>query len=334
MRRILYSLLAVLVAMFLVALPVFAYLTNPTSMTIVDRMAFRNLAQNGDITIIFHYKIACTSYPTTPATSTILFRLYDIDGTTLKATSTPYMYSLFTTYGYGNGISGFYFPASSNLTWGASYKINIYGLPSYYTGLSPVTVDMTPLYWNMDNSTQEIQREKFYDYIIKLCDDFKPIYGSVPLKTTTDGEIALSIYGESYLTGAVPGIYKMCPQLFFSQVYVPTKMTTENYTMDLANKYKTRLQHTDIERGTNRVGALFGVSGEFLIGFVVIGLCVGACVYCMRKGWGLESGLTVATGIVICAAVLVGNVIFTMVMVGMLAAAIVLFWILYLKRAS
>lgn len=333
MRRALLAVILFLIILTVIATPVFAYLDNPTSMTIESVMWFRNVAVDGDMACIFHYNIAYGTYPDTPASETIIFRLYDTDGETLKAVNAPYSYVLFATRGYGNGISSFYIPPGSGMAWGESYKINIHGLPLYFTGLSSYMEDIAAADWSTEDSAMASQQKALYDYVLKLCDDFKNIYTAVPLKVATDGEFSLSPYGESYLTGAIPGIYSMCSQLFFSQVYVPRTMTTDNYTLSLAEQYKKRMEHTDIERGGNRIGAIFHVSGEFFYGVITTVLCIVACVITMRKGWGIESGLVISAGLVILAAVLIGDWIFTLCMVGMLVAAILLFWILHLKRA-
>lgn len=326
-------LFAMLIASLLLAVPVFAFLDNPTSMSVESVKWFRNVAVDGDMVGIFRYKIPYGAYPATPASSTIMFRLYDTDGVTLKATNTPYVYVLFATNGYGDGVSSFYLPPGSG-TWGASYKINIYGLPAFYSGLPSYVLDIAVADWSTANSTTEAQRDDLYNYVLQLSDDLKTIYTTIPLKAATDGAFTLSPYGESYFTGAIPGIYSMCPQLFFSQVYVPQKITTDNYTMALAEQYKSRLQGTDIDRGTRRIGALIGVGGQFVSGFFVIGLCVWACIYAYRKGWGIESGLLISGGIVTGAAALLGDAMFTIVMVAALVAGIAIFWILHLKRAN
>ncbi len=317
-----------------IATPALAFLDNPNSMTIENIRWFQNLAADGDMACIFHFNIDYDSYPDTPASDTIVFRLYDTDGETLLAANSPYAYVLFKTNGYGDGVSSFYIPAGSNMTWGESYKINIYGLPAYFSGLDDYIIDIAAADWSTADTDSESQKGALYDYILELCDDFKTIYTDVPLKAATDGEFTLSPYGEGYFTGAIPGIYSMCPQLFFSQIYVPTTMATENYTLGLGEEYGKRLEDTDLGRGAERVGAVFGVPGEFFWGFWTVVLSIAACIWTMRKGWGIESGMLISAGLVILAAVLVGNWMFTLVMVGMLAAAIAIFWILHLKRAT
>jgi len=265
----------------------------------------------------------------------MLFRLYGVDGITLLSTVTPANYSLFETYGYGNSISCFYFPASENLTWGSAFKINLYGLPAYFTGLSPVTIDMSSPDWNSEDTSQKSQRTAFYDYIVELGGTLSTIYPDIPLLVTTDSNVALSVYGAAYLASAIPGIYSLCPQLFFSQVYVPTVMTTQNYTMLMGTTYESRLEGTDLMRGLNRVGGYIGgVSGFFVLAFFTLGIAIAAVIFCIRKGWGFESGAIVAAGIILCSAVLSGNILYTLVMIGSLIAIIALSWVFYHKRTA
>ena len=85
MKRLLLSSVLAIVLLCVVAAPVYA-LEPPDSMSIESVRAFRNLAETGDAVIIFHYKIGYgAGYPTTPASSSIIFRLYAENGTLLAA---------------------------------------------------------------------------------------------------------------------------------------------------------------------------------------------------------------------------------------------------------
>ncbi len=325
-------LVIMLLAVF--AEPVLAYLTNPSSMSIESVRSFRNCAVTGDTAIVFHGKVAFAgAYPTTPASGTIGIRLYN--GTTLLKSTAPYVYSLFETYGYGDFISVFYLTTSDNITWGSSYRINMCGYPAFFTGLTDVDYYMAVSDWNSAATDQTTQRDEFYDYIIELCNEFQGIYPDVPLKTTTDGEIALSVYGESYFLGAIPGLYAICPQLFFSQIYVPTPMDVQPYTNDTGDQYGERTEEgkSDIKRGADRLAATMGAGGKTLLVFVILAGCIGICVWTMRSGWGIEPGIALSVAVGIFAALWLGDTMWSLIMIGSLIGVMGIMFIFFQKRA-
>lgn len=333
MKRAARISLIVIVALIIIATPVFAYLEPPSgTMTFSSVRAFQNTVEDGDVTIIFDYNIPYSSYPTTPATLSIVFRCYSPDGATLLNTATPYNFTLFETAGYGYGVNVFYFPASENLSWGAAYILNIQQLPLYYNPAGSISYTLV----STDYSSATLQTDSQYDvynYILGICDDYQAYYPDVGLKSTTDTAIVLSAYGEAYFRGGIPGLQLICPQLFLVQTYSPELMPTENYTMELGEQYSERLIGTDIERGAERLGDYFGVGWYFVLAVFTFGLALVPSIWTSRKGWGIEPGLAIATVIVICASLLIGNAVFTIVMIGSLVAAMALMYVFLLKRA-
>lgn len=321
----------ILIAIILALLPVAVYaLTPPTSISVQSVRAFQNVATAGDMAIIFHYKITYTPYPTTPADKTFIFRLYADNGT-LLATSTPYVFSFFSTKGYGDGVSSFYFTVQPS--WEEAFIINILGVPAYYEPIQISNYTMSLSDYSSAVDTTDAQAD-LYNYIIGICNDFISIYADVPLKATTDTGTILSDYGEAYFRATVPGIQAMSSQLFFVQAYVPEQMPVTSYNMSLQTQYSTRLQGTDIMRGANRLGVkLGGISGAFVLGIVVLGTCIGTGVWTQRKGWPIELAMFVCVGIVILAALLIGDWAFTLAMIIGLVAGIGIMYIFFLKRA-
>jgi hypothetical protein len=337
-RRVILSGVLAVMAVLALALPAFALpLDPPTSLTIPSVKVFQDLAEDSDRLIVFHSRITYASYTglaDTPASMTFALRLFSPDGNTLLAESSPYSFTYFQTYGYKDGVSAFYFPAADNLTWGLAYKINMLGMPPYYDPAQTYTYTLT----TADYSTatgQVDSRLEMYTHIISLCDDFHDYYPDYNLKTSTDTGVVLSVYGEAYFRAVVPGIQTMCPQLFIVQSYVPEKMPiTPAYDLSLQETYKETLEGSDLMTGADRLGEYMGhISGMFVFGIITFLLCIGICIYTMRKGWGLEPGLLVSAGITICGSLLLGDVLFTIVMIGGLIAAMGIMWVLFMKRA-
>ena len=308
----------------------------PDALQIIDAAVFQNVSQTGDFAVIFHGKINYDSdngtYPETPASKTIMIRMYSDNGTLIASTQ-PYVYSLFQTNGYGDFISGFYFSAADAPTWGEDHRLNITGSPAYYSPIpTPINYTLQPSDY-FDSSGQEENREGVYLYIIQLCDEFQAIYPDVNLKSTTDVGTVLSAYGEAYLKSAIPGLENICPQLFYVQVYTPDTIDVVPYNLDLADEMATHTEGGELQRGMNRVGEFFDVSGEFVWGVLVFIGSIIAMIFTSRKGWTIWPGMAVSFLLVILIAVLIGDFMFNLMMIIALLGAIGIVWILQLRRA-
>lgn len=335
MKRVFIIVLAVLAVTLLVASPVLAYLSPPSSaMSIQSVRVFRNLAVDGDVGVFFHYRVPYDTPPTeASATDSIAFRFYDTDGVTVLASNVPYVFALFETNGYGDGASMFYFSDNLSITWDAAHKITIEGLPAYYDPIpSPAVYLLTSADFS-DAVTQAANRAELYTYIIGICDTFKTIYSDVILKSSTDSGVVLSEYGESYFRSAVLGIQNMCPQLFFAQSYIPLVMAVEPYDLSLPETYAVRLVGTDFYRGADRLGDEIGVTAHFMFAIFTFAGAIGVCIFTMRKGWGLEPGMVAAFCVGLIAALLVGDVLFGIIMIVSLLAGIGIMFVFFQKRA-
>jgi len=320
------------------ASPAFAYLINPSSISIPDVKVFRNLAETGDCLYVFSYDIEIPSdnYSTTPASDSIIFRLYDTDNTTVKAVATPYVYPYFESNGYADGISSFYFGASDNASvWGSDLQIEVYGWPSFY---SPTISEKFPI-TSSDYvlvTTQETNRSLLKDFVLLLADRLAADYQDtgVILKSTSDSGIVLSSYGEMYFRGAIDGLDALCPELFFIQVVVPEVMEVEPYDTSLADTLRAaHYTGGDMERGFNRIGDVIGVSGDVAVAILFFGLSLGLCIWTTRKGWGVEVGLGLSALVGTLSAVLVGSILFTILMCVSFVAVGGIVYLTLLKRA-
>lgn len=321
-----------------VAIPALA-LVLPESIAVNDARVFRHLAQENDSLYVFERTLSWASdnYPSeSPASDSILFRLYDTDNTTLKATATPYVFSFWTgVNGYGKGVDAFYFSASDNApAWGAEAKINIYGLPAFFDPPQTATYTLTAGDYTSAN-TQVENREELYNYILLLADRLETNYpdDGITLKTSSDSGIVLSTYGELYFRGAIEGLQNLCPDLFFIQVYIPEMMPVEPYDMSLQTTYTDRLDDTDMERGFDRLGDVLGITGIAVTAGVFFVLVLALCIYCVKKDYGLEAGIGGSSLIGILSALVIGDLLFTLLMVATLLAGIGLVYLIFLNKA-
>jgi len=333
MKRLLLTLMVVVVLS-----PVgyaFAAITAPDSISINTISAFRNLAEDGDVAIMFHYSMpyASDNYSTTPASQSTVFTLKDTDNVTILQTGAPYVTPLFGSNGYGEGVGAFYFSAADNFTWNAAVTINIAGLPNYYEKESnspPLTLSDY-----VSATTQEANRLLMKDYILLECDKLTASYSDtgVVLKATSDVGSVLSGYGESYFRGVVPGLQDLVPALFYIQSLTPEQMAVVDYDMSLGDTYGDRLATDDLGKGFTRMGDLIGVSGSFFSAIIMFAGTIVLCVWANKKGWRPEIGLLGGGLLTVLLALLVGDTVFTVMMIAALVAAIGIIWLTLLKKA-
>lgn len=332
MKRLFLSLLMALLIIATTGQMAFAFLTAPTSMSVKDVNVFRNLAETGDMLVVFHYKVAYGAYPTTPASDSIIFRLYAVDGTTLLNQSRPYNFSSFATNGYGDGVASFYFTAADAPTWGLGYFLDILVTPAYYSPSTSITYELTASDYSAA-VTQTDARYDLYNYVIGLCDDLKDIYPTVSLKAVTDSGTVLSVYGEPYFRAVIPGLQSLSPQLFFVQTTLPTAITVVPYSMN-ATMTAGVLSGSDLERGARRIGETFGdISANAVFGGMFFIISTGICVLCYRKGWGVEPALMICVLLGIGSALIVGGFFFTLTMVFGLVGGMGISYIFLFRRA-
>lgn len=331
MRKLLLYLSVALLVTIAIGMPVYA-VEAPDNKGDLDVRVFRNLAETGDMLVVFQWNWDYSdNYSDTPASDSIMYRLYDTDGTTLFVATQPYVFSPIETNGYGNNVGSLYFNAADNLTWGEAYILNIYGTPAFFDPAENQNYTLATDDYSTVTS-QEDNRNELYAYIMLLCDRFDAFF-DIELKTSSDSGVVLSSYGELLFRGALDGLQSLCPQLFFIQLYIPEAMPTD-YDTSLMDTYTDRLVGTDIEKGFERLGDLMGgMSGGLAAGVLFFIGIMGLCIWTAKKGWPIELGIGGSIIIGIFAAILVGDVMFTLLMIGSLIAGMGIFYLLTFKRS-
>jgi len=337
MKRISIILLLLLSCLFTTPVLAADPIDPPSSIAMPDVQVYRNLAEPGDMLYVFQYDIAFTSdnYSTVPASDTFLFRLFDTDGTTLLASETPYVYSFFGSNGYGDGVNAFYLEADAgNPDWGDEVFINLYDSPSYFVSPLNPSFQVSP----SDYTTSETQAEnqdELKGFVLLLCDRLESAYQAtgIILKASSDAGIVLSAYGELYFRGAIDGLQALSPELFFIQVYIPEVIPVTAYDMSLGDTYGARLDADDLGGGFTAAGSYIGVDGNIAAALIALAATVGLCIWTVRKGWNIEIGLAGGGIIGIFFALIMGDAIFTIIMIASLLAIMGIVWLVLLKRA-
>lgn len=117
--------------------------------------------------------------------------------------------------GYQYGITGFYFSADDAPAWSGTYTVNLEGNPTQWDTLP------TPSIWAIasgDYSTGIDQIDNQDELELWLYDAVQAIETDwdVPgeLATSTASGIVLLVAGQYYMTGAIPGLNYMAPDIF------------------------------------------------------------------------------------------------------------------------
>jgi len=328
-RRVIIAAVLAFLLVLVVAVPALA-LDAPDSMSIVSAGVYRNLAEDGDMTVVFQYNIAYADFPEdVTAAASIFLRLYSADGLTLLAAKAP---SAFFNYGYGLGIASFYFSADDAPAWGGAYIINIAGNPALFDPLP------TPANYTLpasDYATSEDQAENqalLTSYVLSCCDIIEKAYPAYILSGSTDVGKVLTALGEVYIRAVIPGAATLAPQLFYTQLYQPEVIPTD-YSMDVAEDYRGRLNGTDLQIGLDRLGEEAGLDWETLAAFLIAIAAIGLIIWTNKMNWGSEPGMIGAGIILAFGAIVLGGAAFYIRIIMAFLAGLLLMNRLWLKKA-
>lgn len=214
----------------------------------------RNLYEEGDMLLTFHYAISWTlpeNQPDEPASETFVFRLMNEAETETLGFSLPYPY---VYSGYGEGAGSMYWDAVSAPTWEANCILSLEENP----GLDPdpkvvkrsVTAD------DYSSFTEQADNQSYLrDYLIDVALLLELSWEVEPGSLIGDDNY-LTAVGETYFQGAIPGLKLFCPDLFAIKEIVPQ---TEDREWTLAHQTQTEQQW----EGTWVQDSLEGISGLF-----------------------------------------------------------------------
>lgn len=283
--------------------------------TITSIHANHNLAETDDAFFYGQFNIPYASLPsvdnvTIPADQLFIFRLMTADGETELGNGIPFSHPDFG-YGYNKGIVGLYFPASANVSWGASYLIRISQNPTYFE--SPAYVDMTvsPSAYSSE-LTQAENRADLATRLYQIARSLEPVFNKT-LFQTSGSRMVLTSDGEVYLRGAIPGVQGLAPAIFLIQ-QVPADTTTDNWTTAQFEAYEQRFEDTWVGPEAAGVIELVGGSADpnalnnsAMIWFIllIVPMCVFWIIISMVKLKRVEPGFLCAS-LTLLMAVLMG----------------------------
>lgn len=265
---------------------------NPDSDPSVSNVrANTYLIEEGDVLIYGDYNLPYASPPDDPASNAFIFRLLDTDGETELGAISPFV--LFDN-GYNEGVFGFYFSASDNLTWGEAYTIRISQNPALFT--TPTSVDyLISLSVYSSKTTQDDNQVELTINIIAMAERLESAHTDYTLLESSVGGTVLSDpTGETYFRGAIYGLQAMAPSLFLIQILEFDRADRE-WTTDQFDEYEERFDDTWVGDGVDATATQFGITPQMLMGVLfVLPLCIGGIILSSMKYGKAEPGFIIS----------------------------------------
>ncbi len=246
-----------------------------------------DLITMGDALIYGEYNLPyASSTPTTPASSTFIFRLIDTDNTTELGSITPYV---FVNYGYGYGAFSIYLPI---LMWNQPYILRISENPIQFA--HPVDYDYVMSVSMFSTLTDQASNQaELAANILVIAGDLETQWGSTHtlIQPNSGSYVLAAPEGELYFAGAISNIASLAPDLFLIQQYQPD-VTSTNWTRTQFNSYEARNDTNWIGGAENATATQFGITPQMIMGILIIlPLCIGAIILSSKKYQRIEPGL-------------------------------------------
>jgi len=255
--------------------PAFA-VANPDSIQILEYAVFGDVLEDGDQLFYIRYTVGYTTEPDEHANSTFLMSIYDTDGTTFTGYSRTLKY-------YGENIRSIYLDADQALTWGVGYYIKLMGNPAIFD----------PLIEGTNMVTVQLDAGNWYDGIYMgdfLLDEAQYLEDDWGVDLLTDSG-KLNSTGSTYFIDAIPGLYDMAPEIFYSTTYYPSVNTSipwtdnESFWDSKGEKLNGTISNLSGLFGMSYNWTALGITGMFC-------LVMGSVAFASTKspGWALVGG--------------------------------------------
>lgn len=283
LKRLGSGILLALLAMSLIATPVYADTANPDTPpgpTIDNLNIYRNLLETGDMLIIVYANIPYAVPPDTPVTQTFIWRLIDEDGVTELGSTVGYAYN---DDGYGYNVYSLYFTKAEFDALGMVYG----GGETYTMRLSgnPAVFDTPPVYnftinagnYSALTDRADVQAE-LAARILTIAADLDNKWGlALSLLTQNETATVLSAKGEAFFRGAIHGLQAMAPTVFsvvIRVIDIDPRVWDPEYSENVTGQWTGTWAETAQEAGK----ALFGTTYDLLSIIMLLAMSVGLLI--------------------------------------------------------
>ena len=275
-------LLALLAAILLSAMPVYADTPDPDSNPkLEDTNIYRNLLEPGDMLAIIYANIPYATIPDLPVTQTFIWRLISTDNVTEFGSTVGYAYN---DDGYGYNVYSMYFTAAEftalGIVWGTSYNIRLSGNPAAFDTPPVYNYPINASDYSSLTVTADVQAE-LAARILTIAADLYNKWGLASiysLLTQNETATVLSIYGEAFFRGAIHGLQAMAPTVFsvvIRAIDIDPREWSDNYTANLTSQYTGTWVDTAQAAGKTLFGTDYDLLSMIMLLVMAGGLLIG-----------------------------------------------------------
>lgn len=213
---------------FIIISAAIAYAQDPVpdTLTIESSAVATGLADDGDYLFICQYDCAWAvagNYPDDPIGEKLVVQLLNTSGSVVYATTSPYDYY---NGGYDKGIASVYLnPAAAaayNIQWKNQYIFRIVTLPGEFASMKSYEYTIpSNEYCSSGTNSLSANRAWIAEYCRNTAKTLETDWGIAYALTTQSINEVLSEYGEQYYGRAIPGLKRLCPDLYLVTENVP-----------------------------------------------------------------------------------------------------------------
>lgn len=332
--------LACIIAIMLIVMiasPLFALTpasAPTTSMTLTDVKVFSSTAKEGDVLVIYQYKVGYDSYAASiiGINNYFSFRFMDTANNSLGV-STPFGWYGPTTnaIGWGENVGSFYFSSeeasASHISSASTFNIVISPMPgAFSTTVNNYSYSVTSQKWD-ESATQEDSIEALTSYIIEMCSTYEQAYG----QTLISNE-ALNSVGVAWIERMIPGIFSMAPGLNPSNIKLedPTIDDYQQVGHSLIDEWEAQWDGTWVETSLTAIGELLGgMSWRMVTSMFILLIWVILAAFAQIK-WGTTDpalwGGMCAASFGVCLGVMEWSVVGVICLFFIFYSVYILFW--------
>lgn len=257
----------------------------PDTITIDSSAVATGLIEDGDYLFMAQYDVAWeleSNYPDGPINEKIIVQLLSQSGSVTYAATAPFVYY---NNGYDNGIVSFYLSPlvaiNYNIEWEGQYKLRIITLPSVFTSTKYYEYAIPANdYCNSGSKSSIANRNWVATYCLNTAKALKVSWGISTALTSQSIYEVLSEYGEAYYGSAIPGLKRLCPQLYLATDTVP-EFTETVYTGTHASALQNQWEGQDnvITDGIDGAAGLFGGGNSvFAMNMISLGIMLALII--------------------------------------------------------
>ena len=215
--------------------------------------------------------------PDTPVSETFIWQFMSTDNVTEFGSTVGTNYN---DDGYGFNLYSIYLSAdnvtSFPIVWGTPYTMRLSGNPAVFDTPPIYNFTINVAQYSTENVTADVKTE-LATRILTLAGDLDNkwgLLGTNSLLTQNETATVLSIYGEAFFRGAIPGLQAMAPSVF-SVIIRVIDIDDREWNPEFSENVTGQWAGTWIETAQEGGKALFGTTYDLLSIILLLIMCGG-----------------------------------------------------------